>query len=758
MENTITMKSTIIDIPKDKCTGCAACANICPVGAIQMEYDDEGFIYPMIIETKCIHCGNCYSICPAINYQFQNNEEPACYAIWAEDKIRKVSSSGGVFTVLAEEVLKQGGIVYGAAFTEDYLKVKHISAESAEELEKLRQSKYVQSEIGENFYTGVKKQLDAGRLVLFVGCPCQVAGLQSFLKNEYEKLLTCDLVCHGANSVLAYQMFLNEKSKGKEIESVSFRDKSVYPWSTLTYIRYKDGTNYLQTGDTCTWYKGFLRGITVRDSCVKCMYARCPRAGDLTLGDWWHVQKIDKTLNDGKGTSQVLVNTVKGEKFLQQVKDRFTLLEKTPLEFAKKANPSLKEPLKEHPFRSLFYRYMKRGGFDQAIEKTIKKKFDLGVVGWWYNDNYGGVLTCYSLYSVLCSLGYTVLMIDIPTITVDRKQEKIDTMSRRFGRKHYLPLTTVSSMEDLNDYCDMFVSGTDQMWNYNQRQRSTGRYDYYLAFANDSKNTITYATSYGDKLSCNDAEYMSKAKRYAQRIKHISVREDYCIEGLRKIYNVESAQVLDPIFLSSVEVYKNIAAASCYNLKKTNYVLSFILNPSEEKIRVSRYIAAKLNYTLITISDPEPLNKRRIRAMLGDCSEWKEDIELEDFVALMINADFIFTDSYHGTCLSMLLRKNFISLANKERGAGRFISLYRTFNVKNTLIKTVDEVYEKEILFNKKDYNEFETVLYKRRTESLAWLVNALNNSLMVNAIDTKALKDDMEKIISNLQEIIKKF
>ena len=349
-------------------------------------------------------------------------------------------------------------------------------------------------------------------------------------------------------------------------------------------------------------------------------------------------------------------------------------------------------------------------------------------------------------------------MIDIPTITVDRKQEKIDTMSRRFGRKHYLPLTTVSSMEDLNDYCDMFVSGTDQMWNYNQRQRSTGRYDYYLAFANDSKNTITYATSYGDKLSCNDAEYMSKAKRYAQRIKHISVREDYCIEGLRKIYNVESAQVLDPIFLSSVEVYKNIAAASCYNLKKTNYVLSFILNPSEEKIRVSRYIAAKLNYTLITISDPEPLNKRRIRAMLGDCSEWKEDIELEDFVALMINADFIFTDSYHGTCLSMLLRKNFISLANKERGAGRFISLYRTFNVKNTLIKTVDEVYEKEILFNKKDYNEFETVLYKRRTESLAWLVNALNNSLMVNAIDTKALKDDMEKIISNLQEIIKKF
>lgn len=742
---------SIIKVGHDICTGCAACANICPTQAIKMDYDGEGFIYPYVTETKCINCGKCYSVCPAIKFEFKNTPDPECYAAWASDDLRKVSSSGGIFSVLALYVLNMQGIIYGARFTNDYLNVEHIYAENKEQLKELRQSKYIQSKISENLFKEIKKQLNLGRYVLFCGCPCQVAGLINYLSRQYKNLITCDLVCHGANSLKAYHAFLKDKSNNRKILSVNFRDKSVYPWSTITDIRFSDGTQYLQTGDTCTWYKGFLNGITVRDICLKCPYAKTPRVGDFTLGDWWHVQKIDPSLNDRKGTTQLLTNTDKSKHILGEIKKNLKLLKPTSLDYAKIANPSLKEPMKTRGYRELFFENLDKTGYDIAVNRALNKHFDIGVIGWWYNDNYGGVLTCYSLYSVLKKLGYTVLMIDIPTIVVDRKQEQLNTMSRKFGRKHYLPLTEVSSMEELNKYCDTFLSGTDQMWNYNQRQRSSKRFDYHLAFADENRNTLTYATSYGDTLSTPDKDYSDKAKAYANKIKNISVREDYAVAGLKQLYGVDSTQVLDPIFLSDINTYDNIAKESKYNDTKYEYVLSFILNPNKEKIEASRYIANKLNKRLVIVSDPEPLNKNKITEILHDCPEWISYVELEDFVALMINAAFIFTDSYHGTCFSMLLRKNFISYANKERGTARFTSLYRTFNIKNSLINSVNEIYQNESLFNAKDYKTFDSVLYNKKSRSLTWLINALDNKS-----DKQLTKNKILQAVSELNEVLK--
>ena len=147
---------SIVNVAHDICTGCAACANICPVDAITMGYDKDGFIYPEVSETKCVNCGKCFSICPAINFEFKNNPNPECYAAWASDELRKVSSSGGVFSVLAEYVLDKGGYVYGAVFSDNFLEVYHTVATNEEELKKLRQSKYVQSKISESLFKEIK--------------------------------------------------------------------------------------------------------------------------------------------------------------------------------------------------------------------------------------------------------------------------------------------------------------------------------------------------------------------------------------------------------------------------------------------------------------------------------------------------------------------------------------------------------------------------------------------------------------------------
>ena len=187
-------------IEKSKCTGCSACANICPKNCIEMIRDEEGFLYPQINFDICGECGICEKICPVANFEYiKDDTDTIAYAVINKNNdIRKKSSSGGVFTLLAEQVLDNNGVVFGAAFDKNFL-VKHISVENKEELDKLRGSKYLQSDVGDT-YTIAKANLDNGRQVLYSGTPCQIAGLLSFLKKPYKNLITVDLICHGVPS------------------------------------------------------------------------------------------------------------------------------------------------------------------------------------------------------------------------------------------------------------------------------------------------------------------------------------------------------------------------------------------------------------------------------------------------------------------------------------------------------------------------------------------------------------------------------
>ena len=236
------MDNTIDVITHNQCTGCGACYNKCPVNAIVMKPDAEGFSFPSINSEQCIHCGLCLKTCPVFETKYENNPEPKCYAVMANDEIRKNSSSGGVFTLLAEWVLRQGGVVCGAAYSQDCYSVQQIIITKEEDCHKLRGSKYVQSENGE-IYKKVKAYLDNGTPVLFTGTPCQVAAVKAYLEKPYEKLYTLDLVCHGVPSPGVYQKFIEEQEKkyGSKAIQVTFRDKQFGGWNHSTKICFANG-------------------------------------------------------------------------------------------------------------------------------------------------------------------------------------------------------------------------------------------------------------------------------------------------------------------------------------------------------------------------------------------------------------------------------------------------------------------------------------------------------------------------------------
>lgn len=331
-------KKTVEVMPEKRCSGCGGCKNICPVDAISLEENKFGYLLPKVDREKCINCGLCLKGCPGVEKSLHNSGEiPKVYAVWAQDEVRKASSSGGMFTLLAEWVLDQNGMVFGAAFNEN-LEVVHIGIEGKEELPKLRGAKYVQSDTG-FVYRQVKECLNSGRPVLFSGCPCQVSALKKYLGKEYNQLLTADLVCHGVPSRMVYRKYLEEVYGKENIESFSFRTKEKGYSCTVLEVKLKDGkVLYPSLKEKDPYEKAFHGSYALRKSCINCKFAELPRQGDFTIGDYWGISLYDEKLNDGKGTSVVLVNNKNAEEVLDKIRDKAKLIQETPLEVAKRKN------------------------------------------------------------------------------------------------------------------------------------------------------------------------------------------------------------------------------------------------------------------------------------------------------------------------------------------------------------------------------------------------------------------------------------
>ena len=351
-----------------RCTGCGACASGCPKDAITMERDKEGFAYPTIDLTACVRCGHCTAVCPALEAR-QPGSLPAVFAAWSrEDDIRKDSTSGGVFSVLAEYILESGGVVYGAAF-DDKQHLRHTSCFRKEDLWRLRGAKYVQSDLGQT-YREVKKALET-RQVLFTGTPCQVDGLYRYLGCRPENLTTCDLVCHGVPSPGVWEDMARsiERRKGKSLQAVRFRNK-VTGWQDSHFTTvFDDGTVDSAPLFATEYGRAFGRALFLRPSCYHCAYTSMTRVGDFTLGDFWGLKPDELPEQQEKGISLLLVNTPHGSHLFDQLPLRRQAF---PAERAIAGNPRLASPIGQPPDRTAFFAAYALEPFEQVRKEFFR--------------------------------------------------------------------------------------------------------------------------------------------------------------------------------------------------------------------------------------------------------------------------------------------------------------------------------------------------------------------------------------------------
>lgn len=309
---------------KQDCCGCSACTQRCPKQCITMAEDEEGFLYPKIDISKCIDCHLCEKVCPVINQDEPRTPLNVYAAKNQNDQIRLDSSSGGIFTILAEQVINAGGVVFGACWDEEW-NVKHDYAECLDNLSKFRSSKYLQSIIGNN-YLKAEQFLKSGRTVLFTGTPCQIAGLKHFLRKDYDNLLAVEVICHSVPSSGIWQRYLEERLQTlrwskSDIKHISFRNKKT-GWKGYSFvIENKNGNVFSELGSKNAFMRGFLADLYTRPSCQACPAKRLKSGSDITLGDFWGIDSLMPEIDDDKGVSAIIVNTEKGIKALHSVND-----------------------------------------------------------------------------------------------------------------------------------------------------------------------------------------------------------------------------------------------------------------------------------------------------------------------------------------------------------------------------------------------------------------------------------------------------
>lgn len=358
---------------KQDCCGCNACGDICPKGSITFKTDIEGFWYPVVNTETCIDCHLCEKVCPIIEpaKHITRYEEPVVFAAYAkDDAIRIDSTSGGIHSMLAQAMYKKKAYVGGAIYNEDHT-VSHIASNDPKMLDEIRSSKYLQSSM-EGQYKEVKKLLQAGEEVFYCGCPCQIQALYKYLKKEYDNLTTCDFICRGVNSPKVFLKYMDmlERQYGAKATKIKFKAKE-WGWHNFSMrVNFANGKEYCKDRYHDLFFIGYLQaGNFTRPSCYDCHFKGFPQKADITLADFWGIENIDKSMDQDRGTSLVMVNSDKGMQLFDSIKDKIEWRQFTMAD-ARKGNPAMDDSLKSaKPNRDQFFQSLDNEPFEEVAKK-----------------------------------------------------------------------------------------------------------------------------------------------------------------------------------------------------------------------------------------------------------------------------------------------------------------------------------------------------------------------------------------------------
>ncbi len=691
----------MIDVNFDNCTGCGACKNVCPVNAIKMIPNNEGFLYPVVDENACINCTKCNKVCP-IQKENIPTDDRKFYAVYSKNEIeRSKSSTGGMCAIIAKHIIEQGGWFCGASFYKG--KLAHRLTKSFDFFDKyMRGSKYFQSDT-ENIYNEVADKLKEGDVVAFVGTPCQVNALRKFLSKPYDNLYLIDLICHGVPSPKVFEKFIESKHLEKDIKndvSVNFRNKKL-GWHTFTFV-ISDDKNilYSEVMHNDTFYKAFLSDICLRKSCHSCPYASTNRVSDIMVGDFWG---CPENIDDNKGINLISINN-KGTILLDNIKKHNPLfLKEYPKD--KVLQPQLRNPSPKHFARDKFFEYLDKFSFDDTISQIFDKNKKVALLNFHFeNNNYGAILTSYALNKYINSLGFDAYNIDYTPAW--GKNSYSSSNFPEFRAKN-LPLTyKCNSMKDLiklNDDFGTFIVGSDQVFNY--EFVSKYKHIYFLGFVDDTNKSIAYSASFGQaKFSASNDE-IDNVGMLLSKFNRIGVREKSGVDICRDVFRTKATHVLDPVFLLTKDEWNKIADTSVKNTKNVYYIVNEELNKEAEN-------------------------------SLSNFQSIRHNLTIEEWLATLNNASFVLTDSFHCICFCLIFNKQFIYIGKDNGRQERVKSLFEMFNIPQSSF-VISQKIDNSIIRNadKIDYTDFAERLKKWLDISQNFLTEALSceNEKMYN-------------------------